>query len=213
MGISQEELADRANLHRTYVSDVERGTRNISLVNIERLAAALEISVTKLFRPPDPSQFTDANSDIQVPTGDAVDILLVEDNINDVELTLHAFQQARFINRVRVVNDGAEAIDYLFATTTDGRRQRTALPHIILLDLNLPKIGGLEVLRRIKADKDTRSISVVVLTESQNDRNIAECNRLGADTYIVKPLDFHRLSRATPQLNLNWALMKTPDTP
>jgi len=206
MGISQEELAERANLHRTYVSDVERGTRNLSLESIERLARALEVSVSALFSNPEllGPKIIKGNGQGR----ELVDILLVEDNADDVEMTLSAFVTARFTNRVHIVNDGAAALDYVFHTGKYARILPRERPHVILLDLNLPKVDGLEVLRRLKADKRTRSIPVVILTASHTSDDIAECRRLGASNYIVKPVDFQRLSQSTPRLNLEWALLK-----
>jgi two-component system response regulator len=205
LGISQEKLAERANLHRTYISDVERGSRNVSLENIERLAHALDVSVSVLFLH---LNGTAGAADGHGHSRNLVDVLLVEDNADDVELTLRAFKQARFTNRVHVVGDGAEALDYIFCRGQHARRNSEKNPQIILLDLNLPKLSGLEVLRCLKAEKRTRMIPVVILTVSQNSLDIAECRRLGAETYIVKPVDFQNLSQATPQLNLNWALLK-----
>jgi len=208
LGLSQEQLAERASLHRTYISDIERAARNLSLESISKLADALEVSVASLFLPtPPPDKQTDGTHSVN---GDKafVDVLLVEDNSNDVELTLHAFQRSRFANRVQVVRDGAEALDFIFCRGAYANRSQADRPQIILLDLNLPKISGLEVLRLIKADEKTRPIPVVVLTASQSDRDITESRQLGAATYIVKPVDFHRLSQVTPQLSLNWALLK-----
>jgi len=209
LGISQEKLAERADLHRTYISDIERGARNLSLESIERLARALEISIPALFPQP-------RHHDGRTITGDnrgtnLVDILLVEDNADDVELTLNAFKKARFTNRIHVMNDGAEALDYIFCRGKHARRRAGEHPQIVLLDLNLPKVSGLEVLRRIKADKRTCEIPVVILTISEDRYDMAECRQLGADNYIVKPVDFERLSRRTPQLNLDWALLKPPN--
>jgi CheY-like chemotaxis protein/DNA-binding XRE family transcriptional regulator len=208
LGLSQEQLAERASLHRTYISDIERAARNLSLESISKLAEALEVSVAALFTPTvTPNHGT---GDVQGHNGDqeVVDILLVEDDENDVALTLHAFKKSRFANRVQVVADGMEALDYVFCRGAYSDRRLEDYPRIILLDLNLPKISGLEVLRLIKADDKTRMIPVVVLTASQSDRDIAESRRLGAATYIVKPIDFHRLSQVTPQLSLNWVLLK-----
>jgi len=205
LGISQEVLAERADLHRTYVSDVERGARNLSLESITRMARALRIPVADLF-PPDIS----AGASAPKTNGHSkalVEVLLVEDNPDDVDLTLHAFKQARFANRVHVISDGQEALDYLFC---EGKYAGRAIerPQIVLLDLYLPKVSGLDVLRRVKADERTRSVPVVILTISQVFSDFAECQRLGAETYIIKPLNFQRLSQITPRLNLDWALVK-----
>jgi CheY-like chemotaxis protein/DNA-binding XRE family transcriptional regulator len=207
LGLSQEELAERAELHRTYISDVERGARNLSLESITRLAHALNVSVSDMFPPKLQGKKAGKNGD----NGHAakfVDILLVEDNADDVELALYAFQQARFANRVRVVTDGQEALDYLFREGKYARRNPGEHPQLILLDLKLPKVSGLEVLRRLKADKRTRQIPVVILTISERFDDYAECDRLGAELYIVKPLNFQRLSQVTPRLNFNWALLQ-----
>ncbi len=205
MGYSQEQLAERADLHRTYVSDVERGARNLSLESITRMAEALNISAARLFPGDEPA------ADLAGNSGAArvlVDILLVEDNRDDVELALHAFKQSRVANRVTVAANGQEALDHLFAEGGQADGPSLARPHLILLDLYLPKVSGLEVLRRIKGDKHTHDIPVVILTNSQAFNDFAECERLGAETYLVKPLNFHRLSQITPRLSFDWALCK-----
>ena len=208
LGISQEQLAERASLHRTYVSDVERGSRNVSLKNIERLALALEVSVAALF-PQATLESTPARPlDRLHPGKNLVEVLLVEDNPDDVELTLRAFKQARFTNRVQVVTDGEAALDYVLRRGKYARARALEAPQLILLDLNLPKLSGLEVLRRLKAEKHLKSIPVVILTVSQGDYDMAECRRLGAENYIVKPVNFQRLSQATPRLHLDWALCR-----
>ena len=204
LGLSQEALAERADLHRTYISDVERGARNVSLLSIVKLADALEISVSALF----PRAESEQSQPTSFGGSDPVQILLVEDNPDDVKMTLHAFQKSRFTNHVQVVGDGAEALDFIFYRGKYAGRQPKQHPQLILLDLNLPKLSGLEVLHCLKSDKSTRDIPVVVLTASQDTMDMAECQRHGAATYIVKPVDFQRLSRATPQLNLDWALLK-----
>jgi two-component system, response regulator len=202
LGFSQEELAERASLHRTYVSDVERGARNPSIASIEKLAQALKLSVSALFQ----------RAGNGARSSEFVEILLVEDNPQDVELTTRAFKKARITNPLHVVRDGVEALDFLFGTGAYQHRAFAALPQIILLDLNLPKKSGLEVLRRIKADKLTRDIDVIVLTVSTRDRDMAECRRLGVETYIVKPVGFQKFSEVTSNLNLAWTLVKPART-
>jgi two-component system, response regulator len=207
LGISQEALAERSNMHRTYICDVERGSRNVSLETIERLAQALEISTFTLF-----FNFRRLSSDKPamrpVPTEELVDILFVEDNPDDAALTLRALKRANMANRVQLVRDGSEALDFLFCAGAFGHRHQEDLPQMILLDLNLPKVSGLEVLRRIKADARTRSIPVVVLTVSHRSQDVNESRRLGADAYIVKPVDFQNFSEVIPKLNLQWAVLK-----
>jgi len=195
LGISQEELAARAGLHRTYVSDVERGARNPSLESVQKLAEALELSLPTLFERAGPSR-------------SAVEILLVEDNPLDVVLITRAFNKAKLTNPIHIARDGAEALDFLFATGRHADRKDSLLPDMILLDLNLPKKSGIEVLRQIKADQRTRDIPVVVLTASNRSRDMIECRQLGAETYIVKPVDFKNFSEVTARLSLSWILIK-----
>ncbi|MEY2525756.1 MAG: hypothetical protein QOE73_527 [Verrucomicrobiota bacterium] len=202
LGISQEELAYRAGLHRTYISDLERGARNPSIESVEKLAQALQVSVSMLFEPA-----TEANGMKQL-----VEILLVEDDPRDVKLTMRAFEKAQITNPVHVVSDGVEALDFVFAIGPYADRSGARQPQIILLDLNLPKKTGLEVLREIKSDKRTQHIPVIILTVSNRDQDINECRRLGAETYIVKPVDFQNFSEVTPRLNLAWMLVKPNGT-
>jgi len=198
LGISQEELAYRAGLHRTYVSDLERGARNPSIESIEKLAGALQVSVSHLFE-----SIGNGNSSRQM-----VEILLVADNPRDADLTRSSFAQAKMTNPIHVVRDGAEALDFLLATGAYSARRGDPHPQVVLLDLNLQNVSGLEVLRQLKADKRTREIPVVVLTASTRDRDIAECRRLGAANYIVKPVDFHNFSEIAPRLSLAWMLVQ-----
>jgi CheY-like chemotaxis protein len=200
LGISQEELADRAGLHRTYVSDVERGARNLSLESIEKLAGALELSVSGLF----------AQAGDGAAVKQEVEMLLVEDLPRDIELTQRAFKKAKFTNPLHVVRDGPEALEFLFATGAYAYRRDLRQPDVVLLDLNLPKLSGFEVLQRIKADPRTRAIPVIVLTASQDDCDAAACRALGAQTYIVKPVGFQNFSEVTPQLQFEWALVRRP---
>lgn len=208
LGISQEELAGRADLHRTYIAGIERGGRNLTLKSMERLASALQVSLEELIREGAvPSQQV---AEERGRHADLVDLLLVEDSQDDIALTLEAFKEFKFANEVNVVRDGAEAFDYLWRAGRYASRGGKLLPDVVLLDLHLPKMGGREVLRRLKANELTRRIPVVVLTVSDDQGDITECQRLGAATYIVKPVNFQNFSRATPQLQLHWALVK-PD--
>jgi CheY-like chemotaxis protein/DNA-binding XRE family transcriptional regulator len=203
LGLPQDALALRAGLQRSYISDVERGSRNISLKSIEKLADALGISVLTLFS--DVSNKTPAEA---LHADELAEILLVEDDADDVLLVTEALKKANITNRIFVVRDGASALDFLFCTGEFAYRKTNDQPQVILLDLGLPKIDGVEVLRRIKADARTRAIPVVVLTSSKEDANMSICKRLGAKTYIVKPVDFDNFSAATLQLQLQWALLK-----
>lgn len=131
-------------------------------------------------------------------------ILLVEDNRDDEELTLLAFEQSGIVNEVVVVRDGAEALDYLFGTGTHANRDLNDMPAVILLDLKLPKIDGLEVLRRLRADARTQFLPVVVLTTSKEDRDLINSYRLGCNSYVRKPVDFTEFLEAARQLGLYW---------
>ena len=199
LGISQEQLAERAGLHRTYVADVERGARNLSLASIEKLAQGLDVPIPALFPPPAGG----AN-----PAAEGIgDILLVENDARDVELTLNTLEAANLTNPVTVARDGAEALEFLFCTGRYSRRKPQPQPQIILLDLNLPKVSGLEVLRQIKGNRQIQAIPVVVLTSSERQHDVSESLRLGAETYMRKPVDFNRFASAVSRLKLGWALL------
>ena len=137
---------------------------------------------------------------------DPIEILLVEDNPNDVELTLHALGKYRLSTRVVVVRDGAEALDFLFSEGQYAGRVPEN-PKVVLLDLKLPKVSGTEVLHRVKSDPRTKSIPVVVLTSSNEERDILESYRLGANSYILKPVDFEQFTSSVKQLGLYWLLV------
>lgn len=137
-------------------------------------------------------------------------ILLVEDNSDDVELTLRAFRKSKVLNEIVVVRDGVEALDYLFGTGTHAGRDQKAMPEVILLDLKLPKLGGLGVLRRLRAEERTRRIPVVVLTSSSEERDILSSYDLGANSFVRKPVDFAQFVLAAQQLGLYWLVMNEP---
>ncbi len=141
---------------------------------------------------------------------DAVDILLVEDNPNDLELALRALKKHNLANNVIVARDGAEALDFIFGTGSYADRQIEKIPKVVLLDLKLPKVDGLEVLRRIKADERTKAIPVVVLTSSQEERDVVESYRLGVNSYMVKPVDFDQFIDSVSQLGLYWLVCNKP---
>jgi CheY-like chemotaxis protein len=130
-------------------------------------------------------------------------ILLVEDNAIDEELTIRALRRAKILNQVVVTRDGAEALDYLFASGAHAGRG-DQLPQVVLLDLNLPKLGGLDVLRRLRADARMKLLPVVILTSSGEDKDLLAGYRGGANSYIVKPVDFTRFADSVKQLGLYW---------
>src|SRR5438093_1242192 len=143
LGISQEELAGRAGLHRTYVSDIERGARNLSLESIEKLARALETSVSALFLAPGNSLGSLEGGELSGLRDELVDILFVEDNPDDVELTMRAFKRAKISNRVQVVHGGADALYLLFCAGANAHRRKTRHLTLIRCNLKLPSIDGL----------------------------------------------------------------------
>lgn len=139
-----------------------------------------------------------------------LDILLVEDNPNDIKLTLRALQKNNLANHVHVVYDGAEALDFIFHRGQYAGRNVNEKLKLILLDLKLPKVDGLEVLKAIKADETTRTIPVVILTSSKEERDIVEGYKLGVNSYVVKPLDFDQFIASVAELGLYWLIINEP---
>jgi two-component system, response regulator len=139
-----------------------------------------------------------------------VEILLVEDNPNDVELTLHALRRHNLANQIHVVRDGVEALEFIFGANRETADNLSLPPRVILLDLKLPKINGLEVLQRLKSDPRTRVIPVVVLTASREERDVVESYQLGVNSYIVKPIDFDQFVSAMRTLGMYWLLLNQP---
>jgi two-component system response regulator len=145
-------------------------------------------------------------------TQSPVEILLVEDNPDDVDLALHALRKNNLTNRIQVVRDGEEALDFVFGKGTNSDHPNEQHPKFILLDLKLPKVDGLEVLKRLKSDPQTRSIPVVMLTSSREECDIVKSYQLGVNSYIVKPVDFEQFTEAVRQLGLYWLLMNQSPT-
>ena len=137
-------------------------------------------------------------------------ILLVEDNPDDEALTLRALKKNNVMNEVVVAHDGVEALDYLLGTGPHAGRDMSVMPQVVLLDLKLPRVDGLEVLRRMRADERTRHLPVVVLTTSNEQRDIIDSYHFGANSYILKPVDFVQFSDAVQQLGLYWLLLNVP---
>jgi len=140
----------------------------------------------------------------------AVEILLVEDNPDDLELTMRALEKAKVTNRIEVARDGAEALDYIFCEGPHTGRKIEDRPRVILLDLKLPKIDGLEVLKRVKSDPRTQMIPVVMLTSSKEQSDLVQSYRLGANSYIVKPVAFEGFLSAVQDLGMYWLLLNQP---
>lgn len=144
---------------------------------------------------------------------DEAEILLVEDNRNDVELTLLALRKENLCNKIHVVRDGEEALEFLFCRGTYSGRSVDRPPKLVILDLKLPKVDGLEVLRTIKNDTHTRAIPVTILTSSKEDRDMVESYKLGVNSYIQKPVDFNQFRNTVKQLGLYWLVVNQPPPP
>jgi CheY-like chemotaxis protein/DNA-binding XRE family transcriptional regulator len=200
LGISQEELAERAGLHRTYVADVERGARNLSLGSIRRLSSALQVSIASLF--------AQAEARGELAGSDAGDILLVHSDPGVAEATARTFSGTRLVNRLHAARSGDEALHLLLGAPPDGTAPLRDRLQLILLDLDLQGMSSLELLRRLKADRQVRNIPVVVLAGADRAPDTAESLRLGAESAIAKPVDFNRLVGLIPKLSLGWALLK-----
>jgi two-component system, response regulator len=139
-----------------------------------------------------------------------VEILLIEDSMNDAEMTIRALKKNNIANKLIHLKDGAEALEFLFGTGQFEGRDINRKPRVILLDLKMPKVGGLEVLSRIKSDQRTKAIPVVVLTSSKEHPDIEMCYQLGVNSYIVKPVEFESFLKAVSDLGLYWMLLNQP---
>jgi two-component system, response regulator len=139
-----------------------------------------------------------------------IEILLIDDSLSDVTLAMHAFKKFHLANHVQVLRDGAAALEYFFGADDKSSPTRNIIPKVILLDLKLPLVSGVEVLRRLKADPHTQCIPVVMLTSSREERDIVECYKLGVNSYIVKPVDFAQFTEAMRVLGMYWVLHNQP---
>jgi CheY-like chemotaxis protein len=139
-----------------------------------------------------------------------VEILIVEDEPTDVQLILRALKKGNLANRVFVARDGAEALDFLFGTGTHAGRDAADVPKVVLLDLKLPKVGGIEVLRQLKADPRTQAVPVVVMTSSREEPDMEACYRLGVNSYVVKPVVFEEFASAVAGVGFYWMLLNQP---
>ena len=139
-----------------------------------------------------------------------VEILLVEDNLADIELTVHALKANNVANRIQVATDGQQALDFLFGENADPVAQLENRPRVVLLDIKLPRMDGLEVLRRIKSNDNAKAIPVVMLTSSKEERDMKTAYQLGANSYIVKPVDFEQFTHAVREAGLYWMVLNEP---
>ena len=143
-------------------------------------------------------------------SSEQIEILLVEDNPDDLELTMHALRKENMVNLIQVARDGEEALDFLFCTGVHAGRSFDRPPKLVLLDLKLPKVDGLDVLRRMKGDSRTQAIPVVILTSSKEERDLVRSYGLGANSYIQKPVDFHQFRETVKTAGLYWLLINQP---
>lgn len=139
-----------------------------------------------------------------------IEILLIEDNMDDAALTIRALKKNNVINNILHVEDGAQALDFIFSEGEYADRAETTTPKLILLDIKMPKINGLQVLQRLKSDERTKKIPVVMLTSSKEDPDIKKCYELGVNSYIIKPVDFENFQSAVSQLAVYWQLINEP---
>jgi len=136
-----------------------------------------------------------------------IEILFIEDNPHEAELTIRGLRKHNLVNKLKHIDDGEEALDFIFSRGTYSSRENSPNPRLIILDLKLPKIDGLEILRQLKADERTRIIPVVVLTSSQEEKDVIESYRLGVNSYIVKPVNFESFGKAVADLGLYWVIL------
>lgn len=202
--ISQEELAHLSGLHRTYITDIERGARNVSLRNIIRIAGALNIPLSDFFGRFEAKLRTDGR--LHGP----VEILLVEDDESFIELIQHTLQQLNITNTFHVVRDGAEALRLLLPEAAE---QRPSAPSVVLLDLTLPLISGMEVLQQLRKDPRTQALPVVVLTNSANESDRLQCRRLGVEEYLTKPIDVEAFSAVMKRLGFQFMMILSQELP
>ena len=139
-----------------------------------------------------------------------IDILLVEDNPEEAELAIRSLKKNNIANRLVHIDDGAEALDYIFSRGKYSERPPHSNPRLILLDLNLPKVGGLDILKQVKSDERTKMIPIVVLTSSQEQRDVIESYKLGVNSYIVKPVNFTSFAQAIAELKMYWLVLNQP---
>lgn len=144
---------------------------------------------------------------------EAIEILLVEDNPNDLELTMHALSKGNLANKIYAARDGEEALDFLFCRGAFTNRKFDSPPKVVLLDLKLPKVDGLEVLRAVKSDPRTRSVPIVVMTSSSQQRDLIESYKLGVNSYIQKPIDFNEFREVLQRLGYYWLIINKPPPP
>ena len=205
LGITQEELAWRANRHRTYIADIERGARNVTLSSLVNLTNALQLTVAHLFSRISAPAGTRLRAAGRDNTDGPREILLVDGSATDAVRARRAFRRANFANPIKVVSNGEQGLSYLFGTGRYAKRVPVR-PLVILFDASLPEMPPQEFLRRIRKDGRTRTIPVVIFTASRRKCDLIKCGRSTGEHYLIKPLGFENFVRLTARLNLHLTL-------
>lgn len=199
MGFTRDELALLSQVEQREITEIEHGMRDATLRDLLNLADALHVTVGKLLARLDALDEAPSRKGLPLAVPKARAILIVEDSPTDAALTIRAFKVAGISNQLVVAKDAEQGMDYLFGTGMY-EKEKPAKPQLIVLDLNLPGMSGIEFLRRVKGYPSTLHVPIVVLTATRNDKSIKECGRLGAESYIVKPLSLRSSVKATPNL-------------
>lgn len=211
--MSQEELANRSDLHRTYITDIEHGSRNVSIKNIIKIANAMSVSLHDLFSRVERY----SQSGLKLVTQNQpvekhyhrppVEILLVEDDQSYVELTLHELQKAKISNLIHVVRNGEEALQFLFGFNP-AKNEEEHSPKVILLDLYIPLIDGFDLLEHIRKNKKTKDIPVVIITSSTSEIDKERCRQLGIEDYLTKPINIVQFEEVMNRLGFHWLILE-----
>ena len=209
LDLSQEELAGRAELHRTYVADVERGARNLSLVSMTKLARALRVPISELFRMMEERESRPHDTWAGGSWRHLPRILLIGPDRDEIEQIVIAFSHAQVVNPVDSVYDAAGAANYLFRATRSKHRHPPPVPVLILLDLSVPDPSASHLLRQIGSNARTKSTPTLVVSSSESNPQIAQSCRLGAAGHLVKPIDGHQLRQFARESKLRLALLES----
>ncbi len=214
--LSQEELANRSDLHRTYITDIEHGSRNVSIKNILKIANAIGVSLHELFSRVErysQSGLTLVSQHLpneKLHQRNPVEILLVEDDQSYIELTLHELQKARISNPIYIVRNGEEALQFLFRGNAT-EHEDVQSPKVILLDLNIPLINGFDLLEHIRKNKKTKDIPVVIITSSTSEVDKERCKRLGVEVYLTKPINMTDFEEIMSKFGFHWLLLENEE--
>jgi len=208
--LSQEELAHRSGLHRTYITDVEHGSRNISLESISKIARALGISIADLFSMiAEYSTTATAEASVsytaETKKFEPVEIIVIEAEQSSHAVLSHTLQDWSVANRIHTFGNEREAFDFLFSNSAQKDRLANGRK-LILLDLQHPQLNSIQVLEKIRSQNGTRNVPVIVMTSSSNDSKLEQCKRLGIKEYLIKPVSFPDFANMLPQMGLQWHL-------